>query len=89
MNFNPFIRFYDEDYSGTLGTQSQPTTSSWGPGFRWLISQHLHVDLSYNYVTDDAVSDDYVAASIQWDPSARTSLTAGYSQRFFGDSYNS
>ncbi|WP_159816923.1 TIGR03016 family PEP-CTERM system-associated outer membrane protein [Colwellia sp. 20A7] len=88
VNFNPFIRFYDEDFSGNLGNQSQPTTSSWGPGFRWLISQHLQLDLSYNYVTDDEVSDDYVAASIQWDPSARTSLTAGYSQRFFGDSYN-
>ncbi|MDO6487724.1 TIGR03016 family PEP-CTERM system-associated outer membrane protein [Colwellia sp. 6_MG-2023] len=88
IDLNPFIRFYDEDFSGTFGNQSQPTTSSWGPGFRWLVSQHLQLDLSYNYVTDDEVSDDYVAASIQWDPSARTSLTAGYSQRFFGDSYD-
>jgi len=88
VDFNPFIRFYDEDFSGTFGNQSQSTTSSWGPGVRWLISQHLQVDLSYNYVTDDEVSDDYVAASIQWEPSARTSLTAGYSQRFFGDSYD-
>ena len=87
-NINPFIRFYDEDFSGDLSTQSQPTTSSWGPGVRWLVSQHLFLDLSYNYVVDDTVSDDYVAASIQWEPSARTSLTASYSQRFFGDSYN-
>jgi uncharacterized protein (PEP-CTERM system associated) len=85
---SPFIRFYDEDFSGNFGTQSQPTTASWGPGLRWLISQHLQIDLSYNYVTDETVSDDYVAASIQWEPSARTSLTAGYNQRFFGDSYN-
>ncbi len=88
LNLNPFIRFYDEDYSGNFGNQNQPTTSSWGPGMRWLVSPHLTVDLSYNYVFDDAVSDDYIATSIQWEPSARTSLTAGYSQRFFGDSYN-
>lgn len=84
----PFIRFYDEDFSGDFGSQSQPTTSSWGPGIRWLVSPHLTVDLSYNYVFDDAISDDYGAASIQWEPSARTSLNAGYSKRFFGDSYN-
>ncbi len=88
LNFNPFIRFYDEDLSGTFGNQNQPTTSSWGPGIRWLVSSHLTFDLSYNYVIDDTVSDDYIATSIHWEPSARTSLTAGYSQRFFGDSYN-
>ena len=88
FNFNPFIRFYDEDFTGNFISQSQQTTSSWGPGVRWLVSPHLMVDLSYNYVADETVSEDYVAASIQWEPSARTSLTAGYSQRFFGDSYN-
>lgn len=88
FNFNPFIRFYDEDFSGNFSNQSQSTTLSWGPGIRWLVSQHLIIDLSYNYVADDTTSDDYVATSIQWEPSARTSLTAGYSQRFFGDSYN-
>jgi len=88
FNLTPFIRFYDEDFSGNFGNQNQQTTSSWGPGFRWLISPHLTIDLSYNYVADDTVSDDYVSTSIQWEPSARTSLKAGYSQRFFGDSYN-
>ena len=89
VNFNPFLRFYDEDFTGDFTNQSQPTTSSWGPGVRWLVSKHLTVDLSYNYVADDnTTSDDYVATSIQWEPSARTSLTAGYSQRFFGKSYN-
>ena len=88
FNFNPFIRFYDEDLSGDFINQNQQTTSSWGPGIRWLVSEHLKVDLSYNYVADKAVSDDYAAASIQWEPSARTSLAAGYSKRFFGDSYD-
>lgn len=88
FNFSPFIRFHDEDFSGDLVNQSQQTTSSWGPGFRWLISEHLKIDLSYNYVADDTTSDDYISATMEWEPSARTSLAAGYSQRFFGDSYN-
>ena len=88
LNLNPFIRFYDEDFSGDLPNQNQQTTASWGPGVRWLISDHLTIDFSYNIVDDDTVSEDYVATSIQWEPSARTSLFASYSKRFFGDSYN-
>lgn len=88
VNVNPFIRVYDEDFSGDFTNQSQATTASWGPGIRWLLSQHFIIDLAYNYVADDTVSDNYISTSIQWEPSARTSLTAGYSQRFFGDSFN-
>lgn len=87
-NLNPFVRFYDEDISGNFTDQNQNTTPSWGPGIRWLISDHLLIDLSYNFVADETVSDDYIATNVQWEPSARTSLSAGYSQRFFGDSYN-
>lgn len=87
-DLTPFIRYYNEDYTGTFTTQSQPTTSSWGPGFRWLASEHFIVDVSYNFVKDKETSDDYIAASIQWEPSERTSIAAGYSQRFFGKSYN-
>ncbi len=86
--FNPFIRFYDEDFSGESINQNQQTTSSWGPGIRWLVSQHLTLDLSYNYVEDETVGDDYIAASMKWQPSARTSLEASYNKRFFGNSYN-
>lgn len=89
LNFNPFVRFYDEDFSGDLSTQTRPTTASWGPGVLWQVSDHLIVDLSYNYVTNDnTTSDDYIATTIQWVPSIRTSLNVGYSQRFFGESYN-
>ena len=77
LNLNPFIRFYDEDFSGESINQNQQTTSSWGPGFRWLISPHLTIDLSYNYVADDTVSDDYVSTSVQWEPSARTAGKSG------------
>lgn len=87
FGFNPFIRYYDEDFSGNFTNQNQETTSSWGPGIRWLASPHLKIDVSYNYVADETVSDNYVSSSIQWEPSARTSFTAGYSKRFFGDSY--
>ena len=85
---NPFLRFYDEDISGDFINQNRATTSSWGPGIRWLASPHLYIDVSYNYVTDETISDDYIATSIAWEPSSRTSVSAGYSQRFFGDTYN-
>ena len=88
INFNPFIRYYDENITGTGVSSNLNTTSSWGPGIRWLASPHIIVDLSYNFVADDSISDDYLDTSIQWEPSARTSLVLGYSQRFFGDSYN-
>lgn len=88
FNFNPFFRYYDEDVSGTGVSQNEQSTSSFGPGLRWLASPHVIIDLSYNFVADETVSDDYIAASIKWEPSARTSLIAGYSQRFFGDTYN-
>ena len=87
-NVNPFVRYYDENVQGTGVSPNLSTTSSWGPGLRWLASPHIIIDLSYNFVADETVSDNYFDTSIQWEPSARTSLTLGYSQRFFGDSYN-
>jgi|GEM_PF-740677 len=86
--FNPFLRVYDEKVEGSVAGQNQQTTPSWGPGLRWQVSPHFIVDISYNYVQDETVSNDYVDAQINWQPSSRTSLIAGYSQRFFGDSYN-
>jgi len=87
-DLNPFIRYYDENVQGTGVNSNLNTTSSWGPGIRWLATPHIIIDLSYNFVDDDTVSDDYFDTTIEWEPSARTSLTLGYSQRFFGDSYN-
>jgi len=88
LKLNPFLRYYDEDISGNVIGANQATTRSWGPAIRWLASEHLYLDVSYNYVDDKETSDDYIAANINWQPSQRTSLEAGYSQRFFGDSYN-
>jgi len=88
FNFNPFIRFYDEKITGSIANKNRQTTPSWGPGVRWLASPHILIDLSYNFVADEAVSEDYVTANVNWTPSPRTSLVTGYSQRFFGDSYN-
>ena len=86
--FNPFIRYYDENVQGTGVNSNIDTTSSWGPGIRWLATPHIIIDLSYNFVDDETISDNYIDTSIEWEPSARTSLTVGYSQRFFGDSYS-
>lgn len=86
-DLNPFIRFYNEEITGN--TQSNiNTTPSWGPGLRWQASPHVIFDVSYNFVFDEEVSDDYLAGEVSWQPSARTSLIAGFSQRFFGKSYN-
>jgi len=83
----PFVRVYDEDSTGSIGGNQNNNMSSWGPGLKWQLSSHILLDISYNYV-DDKKSDDYIAANINWQPSSRTSLQAGLSQRFFGNSYN-
>ncbi|MDX2367679.1 MAG: TIGR03016 family PEP-CTERM system-associated outer membrane protein [Colwellia sp.] len=88
FKLNPFIRIYRENITGTAAGTSQNNSNSWGPGLRWQASDHLYIDVSYNYVEDKASSDDYIATNINWQPSQRTSLLAGYNQRFFGDSYN-
>jgi hypothetical protein len=88
LKLNPFIRFYDEKITGTLVGARPNAVPSWGPGIRYQAAKNFAIDVSYNYVDDDSqLSDDYVAASIDWQPSARTSLKANYSKRFFGNSY--
>ncbi|PKG81298.1 TIGR03016 family PEP-CTERM system-associated outer membrane protein [Colwellia sp. 75C3] len=85
---NPFIRLYNEKVTGTAAGSNPDAIPSWGPGLRYQAAKHFIIDLSYNYVDDETqASDDYVAADIDWQPSARTSVKAGYSKRFFGDSY--
>jgi uncharacterized protein (PEP-CTERM system associated) len=85
---NPFVRFYNEEIKGNIAGTNPNSIPSWGPGIRYLAAKHFFIDLSYNYVQDDTnASDDYVAANIAWQPSNRTSIKAGYSKRFFGDSY--
>ncbi len=87
LGFSPFIRLFDENSTGSISGNRNTSYASWGPGFRWRTSSHFYIDLSYNYVDDKTKSDNYVAAQISWQPSARTSLEASYSKRFFGDSY--
>lgn len=85
---NPFVRLYNEKVTGNLAGSNPDAIPSWGPGLRYQAAKHFIIDLSYNYVDDDTeASDDYVAADIDWQLSARTSLKVGYSKRFFGDSY--
>jgi uncharacterized protein (PEP-CTERM system associated) len=85
---NPFIRLYNEKVTGTLAGSNPDAIPAWGPGVRYQLSKHFIIDLSYNYIrNDNEISGDYIAASIDWQPSARTSLKADYSKRFFGDSY--
>jgi len=86
---NPFVRLYNERVTGTAAGSNPDAIPSWGPGLRYQAAKHFIIDLSYNYVRDNTeASDDYIAADIDWQPSSRTSIKAGYSKRFFGDSYN-
>ncbi len=89
FKLNPFIRIYDEKITGTLVGARPNAVPSWGPGLRYQVTKELIIDVSYNYVNDESqVSDDYLAASVDWQPTSRTSLKASYSKRFFGDSYS-
>jgi len=83
---NPFMRLYNERVTGTLAGSNPDAIPSWGPGLRYQAAKHFFIDLSYNNVMNDTY-DHYVGADIDWQLSARTSLKAGYSNRFFGDSY--
>ena len=92
--FNPFIRYYDEDNSGNVGNGTTSESTSYGAGFRWLIATRLTADVSYNVAVDDNSDEDeeqqdnYYDVNLSWQPTQRTSLNAGVSQRFFGDSYS-
>ncbi|WP_440874890.1 TIGR03016 family PEP-CTERM system-associated outer membrane protein [Thalassotalea sp. PLHSN55] len=90
--FTPFVRYYDENFEGNFGSQALES-NSYGLGVRWLVNPRLQVDVSYNKPIDEQVDsngevfEEYVDSKIQWQPTERTSLTASFSQRFFGDSY--
>ncbi|WP_019028756.1 TIGR03016 family PEP-CTERM system-associated outer membrane protein [Colwellia piezophila] len=84
---NPFIHLYNEKVTGTLAGSNPDAIPSWGPGLRYQAAKHFILDLSYNNVINDT-HDHYIGVDIDWQLSARTSLKAGYSNRFFGDSYN-
>lgn len=90
---NPFLRYYDEDNSGTIQTGSSTESNSYGAGIRWLVTPRLYIDLSYNtpignsFNLDGSKQKNYFDTSINWQPSVRTTLNANYSQRFFGDTY--
>lgn len=88
FKLNPFIHVYKEDITGTASGTRQNNSNAWGPGFRWQSSDHFYIDVSYNYVENKTTSNNYIEVNIDWQPSQRTSLVAGYSQRFFGESYN-
>ncbi|ASP47964.1 TIGR03016 family PEP-CTERM system-associated outer membrane protein [Cognaticolwellia beringensis] len=93
-NFNPFVRYYNEDNNGAINNSNRSLESnSYGLGVRWLISPRLRLDASYNKPIGDKLDVDndeqkpYVDASVQWQPSPRTKLSANISERFYGTSY--
>jgi len=85
---NPFIRFYDENATGSISGNRNTSSSSIGPGLRWIATSHFYIDLSYNYSDDKTKSSNYIATAINWQPSTRTTLNVSYNKRFFGNSYH-
>jgi len=89
----PFFRYYDEDNTGNIVSNQSFETNSYGLGLSWLITPRMFFDISYNKPIGSSVDregkeqEEYVDASINWQPSVRTQLEASYSQRFYGDSY--
>lgn len=92
-DFVPFIRYYDEDNTGSINQGRTFESRSYGAGFRWFATPRLYVDISYNKPSEEQVDidgeelEEYIDARIDWQPTRRTRLTAGFSQRFYGDSY--
>lgn len=84
---NPFLRFYNEGFSGSISRPPQSSGDSIGVGISWKLASHFILGTSYNF-TSDELSEDYIAAAIDWQPSERTSLSATYGKRFFGNAYN-
>ena len=84
---NPFVRIYNEKLSGNISQTQRNSADAVGAGINTRISPRVLLSASYNFVVDDDDNDDYVAASLSWQPSARTLLSAEYSRRFFGDTY--
>ena len=90
----PFLRYYDENNTGNLGGSRATESNSYGAGIRWLITPRLKFDLSYNKPVEDSTDIDgneqgnYWDTLIQWQPTTRTQLSLGASERFYGDSYN-
>lgn len=87
VKFNPFLRYYDENLSGSVDGQASETGDSFGPGIRWNPKDSLILEVSYNFVDDEQISDDYVAVLLDWAPTSRTKVHAEYDQKFYGDSY--
>lgn len=94
FGLNPFIRYYDEDNSGDINNSNRSIESnSYGLGVRWLVTPRFALNASYNEPIGNKLDLDgdeqkaYVNASIQWQPSPRTKLTANISERFYGTSY--
>lgn len=94
---NPFIRYYDEDNSGSLGANRTIESNSYGAGLRWQVTPRFIFDLSYNIpLNKEKLSesepgsqqiDNYYDLNINWQPTLRTKLKANISQRFYGNSY--
>jgi uncharacterized protein (PEP-CTERM system associated) len=62
------------------------TTSNWGAGVQ-LQRPNTRIAVAYNKV-EKGDNEDFTSVDLSWTPTVRTSLSAYYTYRFFGESYN-
>jgi uncharacterized protein (PEP-CTERM system associated) len=91
--FQPFLRYYKEDSTGSVNSRLDTALTSYGVGVRWLLFPRLIIDIAYNKPKGNPINsrgrqqEENTSVNIDWQPSIRTTISANYSQRFFGDSY--
>ncbi|MFT5756243.1 MAG: hypothetical protein ACI9LM_000955 [Alteromonadaceae bacterium] len=92
-NVNPFLRYFNEDSTGTINRNQLLESSSYGAGLRLLMTPRLYIDLAYNlpsttqFDSNGDKQENYFSSTIAWQPSSRTTFNAQFSQRFYGNSY--
>lgn len=57
---SPFIRYYDEQYDGSIASNNISESRSNGFGARLRFSDRLIWNVSYNYIDNDSIGDDYI-----------------------------
>ncbi|WP_198343291.1 TIGR03016 family PEP-CTERM system-associated outer membrane protein [Oleiphilus messinensis] len=85
QNFSVFAQGQYEESVALGDDENEILATTWGVGTRYDFSRS-HVSLAYNKF-EKGDGNDFISAGLGWNPSARTSVAANLTERFFGESY--
>jgi len=89
-SLNSFVSgtYENHEFVGDRGN-SEPDDSSVGAGATWTPSQDFSLTLAYNERLDPGPDEDgtFISSDLFWAPTARTNLSLGLDNRFFGETY--